>query len=68
MITNIYEVDAFTGRRGKLVMTIESDYRFEKGDEFVIDQGGGHLALRVMKVRMILQPDEIRREIDAIHL
>ncbi len=68
MVTNIYEVDAFTGRRGKLVMTIESDYRFEKGDEFTIEQNGGHLAMRVMKVRMIMQPNHIRRELDAMRL
>lgn len=68
MVTNIYEVDAFTGRRGKLVMTVESDYRFEKGDEFVVEQGGGHLPMRVVKVRVFLQPDKSRREMDAIRL
>ncbi len=68
MVTNIYEVDAFTGRRGKMVMAVDSDYRFEKGDEFVIEQGGGHTPMRVMKVRVILQPDKTRREIDAMRL
>jgi len=68
MLTDIYEVDAFTGRRGKLVMSVNTDYRFEKGDEFVVEQGGGSLPMRVVKVRVTLQPDKITRIVDAMTL
>ena len=68
MVTDIYDVDVFTGRRGKLVMSVSTDYRFEKGDEFVVEQSGGSLPMRVVKVCVILQPDKSRREIDAIRI
>jgi hypothetical protein len=47
--TEIYESDPFTAKKEGLLVRFTSDYRFQKGDELYIHQGGG----RPLKVRLI---------------
>ena len=49
METEIYESDPFTAKKEGLLVRFTSDYRFQKGDEVYIHQGGG----RPLKVRLI---------------
>ena len=49
METEIYESDPFTAKRQNILVRFTSDYRFQKGEELYIPQGGG----RPLKVRLI---------------
>ena len=40
MKVEIYEADPFTQRKDKLLTTLSTDYRFQKGDEIFIEEGG----------------------------
>ena len=48
MKTEFFESDPFSPRKADLLVAIESDYRFEKGDEVVIDMGGHTTKVRIM--------------------
>jgi len=67
MKTEIFEADPFTSRKGRLLLTIESDYRFEKGDEFVIE-GDHPQPMRVISARLFLRGNSIRREVLAMRI
>ena len=41
MQTSFYEADQFTGSKGKHYLTINSDYRWEKGDEVWMEESTG---------------------------
>ena len=41
MKTSFYEADQFTGTKGKHYLTIDSDYRWEKGDEVWVEEPSG---------------------------
>lgn len=45
----LYASDAFTAKKEELLSRFESEYRFEKGDELYVEQGGE----RPLKVRLI---------------
>ncbi len=49
METEIWESDTFTAKKERLLARFTSDYRFQKGDEVYIHQGGD----RPLKVRLI---------------
>ena len=63
MRTEIYDSDPFSGSRGKLVTTLDTDYRFERGDELTVRGADGPLRLRVTFVRIEIDRGEVRREI-----
>ena len=67
MKTEIFDADPFTSRKGQLLLTIESDYRFEKGDEFVIE-GDSPQRMRVISVRLFLRGNSVRREVVAMRI
>ena len=50
--TEIYESDPFTPKKGRLLATLSTEYRFEKGDELFFDDEPSRL-----KVRIIERPD-----------
>ncbi len=53
MKTDFYEADPFSGSKGEHYCTIDSDYRWEKGDEVWIETGGrGRIKLRVTWVNV----------------
>ena len=65
METEIYESDPFTAKRQDLLVRLTSEYRFEKGDELYLHQGGDRpLKVRLIDVRVHVQSDgHLTREI-----
>ena len=47
MRTDFYEADEFTGSKGQHYATIDSDYRWENGDEVWLDTAQGRFKLRI---------------------
>lgn len=66
MKTEVFESDPFSPRKAALLVTLETDYRFEKGDEMVIDLGGRTTKVRVMDVRIHISGSSLSREILAL--
>ncbi len=52
MKTEIYESDPFTPKKGRLIATLQSEYRFEKGDEVYFDDEPSRLKVRIIDVRL----------------
>ncbi len=70
MKTEIYESDPFTAKKDNLLVSISSDYRFQKGDELYIHGAGGRpLKVRLIDVRVHVQEDgHLTREVLALKL
>lgn len=68
MRTAIYEADPFSGRRGRLLTSLDTDYRFERGDEFTLDGEEGSLRVRVIQVRLRISGGKIERELVVLRL
>jgi len=68
MKTEFFESDPFSPRKADLLIAIDSDYRFEKGDEVYIDQGNRTTKVRIMDVRVHVKAGELSREILALKL
>jgi hypothetical protein len=68
--TEIFESDPFTPKRGRLLASIASEYRFEKGDElFFDDEPGGRLKARVISVQLHVKANgDVYRDILALKL
>lgn len=68
MKTEFYESDPFTPRKTDLILSIDTDYRFEKGDEVTIESANRTTKVRVMDVRVQVRMGVISREILALRL
>ena len=68
MKTEFFESDPFSPRKSELLLSIDTDYRFEKGDEVVIESGGRTTKVRVMDVRIAVRAGVISREILALRV
>jgi hypothetical protein len=68
MKTEFYESDPFTPRKTDLILSIDTDYRFEKGDEVVIEGTNRTTKVRVMDVRIHVKMGVLQREILALRL
>jgi hypothetical protein len=68
MKTEFFESDPFAPRKTELLLSIDTDYRFEKGDEVVIESGNRSLKVRVMDVRVRVSTGMLSREILALKL
>jgi hypothetical protein len=68
MKTEFYESDPFTPRKTELLLSLDTDYRFEKGDEVVIESANRTMKIRVMDVRIHVKMGVISREILALKL
>ncbi|HEY7802748.1 MAG TPA: hypothetical protein VIE40_08740 [Dehalococcoidia bacterium] len=69
MKTEIWESDPFTPKKGKLLATLQSEYRFQKGDEMFFDDAPERLKVRIIDVRLHIKGDgAIQREILALKL
>lgn len=66
MHTEIWESDAFSPRKVKLLATFDSDYRFERQDEITIEADGQRQRVRIIGVRLYLNDHTLRREILAL--
>ncbi len=64
MKTEFYESDPFSPRKADLILSIDTDYRFEKGDEVVIESPGGRtMKVRVLDVRIHIKGGLLSREV-----
>lgn len=69
MQTEVWESDPFTPQKGRLIATLATEYRFQKGDEIYFDDVPGRLKVRVMDVRIHVKGDgAVHREILALKL
>lgn len=66
MKTDFFESDPFTPKKAGLLLSIDTDYRFEKGDEVLIEAGGRTTKIRVMDVRIAVRGGVLSREILAL--
>jgi len=62
--------DAFTAKKEELLSRFKSEYRFEKGDELYVEQGGERpLKVRVIDVRLFVSEDgSLKSELLAMKL
>lgn len=49
MQTEIWESDPFTPQKGRLIATVATEYRFQKGDEIYFDDERQRLKVRVSR-------------------
>jgi hypothetical protein len=68
MKTEFFESDPFTPRKASLLLSIDTDYRFEKGDEVLIEAANKTTKVRVMDVRIAVRAGVLSREILALRL
>lgn len=69
MKTEFWESDPFSPRKGRLLATLSSDYRFEKGDEVFFDAEPGRLKVRIIGVQVhVLGDGDLYRDILALKL
>jgi hypothetical protein len=69
MKTEIYESDPFSPKKGKLLATLSSEYRFEKGDEIFFDDAPQRLKVRIIGVQVHVKGDgDVYRDILALKL
>ena len=68
MKTSFYEADAFTGSKGEHWLTIESDYRWEKGDELWLETNGKRAKFRISWVNVTVTEDEVTRDLLGLKL
>jgi hypothetical protein len=66
--TDFYEADAFSGSKGEHYCTIDSDYRWEKGDEVWLDVKGRRVKLRITWVNLTVKDGEVSRELLGLKL
>lgn len=69
MKTDIYESDPFTPQKGRLIASLSTEYRMEKGDELFFDDEPGRLKVRIMNVQVHIKGNgDIYREVLALKL
>jgi len=68
MKVDIYEADPFTQRKGKLLTTLNTDYRFQKGDEIFIEEGGKAVKVRVSYVQVRVKGGGVEQELLALRI
>jgi hypothetical protein len=69
MRTEIYESDPFTAQKARLLLTLETPYRFERNDElFITPPGGQRIKVRVINVRLEIDGQQMRRELLVLKL
>jgi len=67
--TEIYESDPFSPKKGRLITTLSTEYRFEKGDELFFDDEPGRLKVRIIGVQVhVLGNGDIYRDVLALKL
>jgi hypothetical protein len=64
----IYQADPFTQRREKLLTSLETEYRFQKGDELFIEEGERPQKMRVIFVQVRIKGGELQQEILALRI
>ena len=68
MKVDIYEADPFTQRKDKLLTTLSTDYRFQKGDEIFIEEGSKPVKVRVSYVQVRIRGGVVEQELLALRI
>ena len=69
METAFYDADEFTGNKGKHYVTIESDYRWVKGDEVWLETNGERVKPRITWVVVnVTEAGVVSRELLGLKL
>jgi hypothetical protein len=68
MKVEIYEADPFTQRKSKLLTTLSTDYRFQKGDEIFIEEGSKPVKVRVSYVQVRIKGGGLEQELLALRI
>jgi len=68
MQTDFYEADPFSGSKGEHYGTIDSDYRWEKGDELWLEFRGKRTKVRVTWVNVTVKDGVVTRELLGLKL
>jgi hypothetical protein len=68
MKTEFFESDPFSPRKTELLLSMDTEYRFEKGDEVLIESGNRSTKVRVLDIRMKVSSGVMSREILALKL
>ncbi len=69
MQTSFFEADPFSGSKGEHYLTVDTDYRWEKGDEVWIEANGKRTKMRVTWVNLTVRSGgEVTREILGLKL
>ena len=63
-----YEDDALTGSKGDHLCDLDSDYRWEKGDEVWVEAKGKRTKLRVTWVNVTVKDGVVTRELLGLKL
>lgn len=68
MKVEIYEADPFTQRKDRLLTTVNSDFRFQKGDEIFIEEGGRPVKVRVSYVQVRIKGGSVDQELLVLRI
>jgi hypothetical protein len=68
MRVDIYEADPFTQRKDKLLVTLNTDYRFQKGDEIFIEEGSKRVKVRVSYLQVRVKGGGVEQELLALRI
>jgi len=68
MKVDIYEADPFTQRKDKLLTTLTTDYRFQKGDEIFLEEGGRTVKVRVSYLQVRVKGGGVEQELLVLRL
>jgi hypothetical protein len=68
MKVEIYEADPFTQRKDKLLTTLNTDYRFQKGDEIFLEEGGKSVKVRVSYLQVRVKGGGVEQELLVLRL
>jgi hypothetical protein len=66
--TDFFDADPFSGSKGEFYCSIESDYRWEKGDEVWLDINGRRMKLRITWVNLTVLDGVVSRELLGLKL
>jgi hypothetical protein len=68
MKVEIYEADPFTQRKDKLLTTLNTDYRFQKGDEIFLEEGGKAVKVRVSYLQVRVKGGGVEQELLVLRI
>jgi hypothetical protein len=66
--TDFYEADAFSGSKGQHYGMIDSEYRWEKGDELWLEANGRRVKVRITWVNVTVADGVVTRELLGLKL
>ena len=68
MKVDIYEMDPFTQRKDRLLTTLNTDFRFQKGDVIFVEGEGKTVKVRVSHVQVRVKGGGVEQEILVLRL